>query len=202
MVECETCGHDVDEATYATDQADMFQFLYENIEGSGIDYDTNLFTRTYADDWYKNGYLQRFDQSEFFTDEDWEQSTMARYGYVFYPATCIGSDKQCKLAIGMHGCGMTAYGWNEDWSGLASVNDLIIVYPQAIDCFETYNEPKDWGGFTGDLNYNNNLGIEPKFFKAIMERLTTAQDSSVDLTDKRKDFTNGDGMWPELVRWW
>jgi len=50
----------------------MFQFLYENIEGSGIDYDTNLITRTYADDWYKNGYLQRFDQSEFFTDEDWE----------------------------------------------------------------------------------------------------------------------------------
>merc|ERR1740115_306217 len=101
---------------------------------------------------------------------------------------------------------MTAYGWNEDQTSLHSIHmqscHMIIVYPQAIDCFETYNEPKDWGGFTGDLNYNNNLGIEPKFFKAIMERLTTAQDSSVDLTDKRKDFTNGDGMWPELVRWW
>lgn len=59
MVECATCDHGgpADADTVATYQADMLQFLYENIDGSGIDYDTNLITRTYADDWYENGYL-------------------------------------------------------------------------------------------------------------------------------------------------
>ena len=78
-------------------------------------------------DWMEEGWLQRFDQREFISEEDQEITTLAKYGYVFYPDACIG--KTCNLAIGMHGCGGSAYDWHLEWSGLACKNEIIVVYP-------------------------------------------------------------------------
>ena len=48
----------------------MFQFLYQNIEGSGVTPSTPL--NQTDSEWRETGVLSNFDQQEFIAESDWD----------------------------------------------------------------------------------------------------------------------------------
>ena len=55
-------------------------------------------------DWEKKGVLRRFSQKLYVDATIFDHTGLDDYGYVYYPYTCIGKDKRCKLHFALHGC--------------------------------------------------------------------------------------------------
>lgn len=87
-----------------------------------------------AQDWRNAGVFRRFLQTEFIEAGMFEFSGLAKYGYVYYPESCI--DEMCKIHMHLHACtdinqGATMNGVNLDWGILhyAATNNLIVILP-------------------------------------------------------------------------
>ncbi|CAC5416589.1 unnamed protein product [Mytilus coruscus] len=101
---------------------------------------------------YGNLTLLTFDQSEF-TENSTSAYSMDKTGYVYIPSGC--SHNKCKLHIALHGCKMGRYyiddvyvkhtGYNE----IGELNNIIILYPQAVPNSKNADGCWDMYGFTG-----------------------------------------------------
>jgi hypothetical protein len=56
--------------------------------------------------WEESGVLKTFNQYEFLEDDMnvFEKSGLDKEGYVYYPNSCIGEGKSCKVHMFLHGC--------------------------------------------------------------------------------------------------
>ena len=75
----------------------MFTHIFSNLENGSINS-----LNAYNEDWESNGVYRRFLQDEFVEKDFLEFSGLAKFGYVYYPNSCI--NKQCKLHMNLHGC--------------------------------------------------------------------------------------------------
>ena len=84
----------------------------------------------------------------------------------------------------MHGCGGDARSYammphrKEGSLPLASANNIVQVWPQANQCWDFYK-------YTGE-DFNTNDGIQPKFFKRILEKLVKPRDPLVNYEEQNE----------------
>jgi poly(3-hydroxybutyrate) depolymerase len=128
-----------------------------------------------------NGII-KFDQKSFFdSDDDFDRSSMSRYGYVYVPKSCEA--KTCKVHIVFHGCqqGYTKIGDDyyktTGYNELADTNDIIVLYPQAEASMPI--NPKgcwDWWGYSSEDSENPDFykktAVQISVVKKMLERLT------------------------------
>ena len=128
-------------------------------------------------DWATKGVYRKFNQNEFI-DAGWFATTgLQKYGYIFYPESCL--EKSCHIHFHLHGCGGMGdwIGYYFQFGDYAVSNDIIMVYPQIkknMQCHDTF-------GYTGD-NFATNEGIQPKFYQGVIDRLTQQRDDAFDYT--------------------
>jgi hypothetical protein len=113
------------------------------------------------------GDFYEFDQREFFYTGTPQQSSMDNVGYVYIPSRCIDSQTKCRLHIAFHGCLMGKHkegdkyaryaGYNE----VGEINNIIILYPQAIAYGTNGNGCWDWWGYTVVGTYATKRGNQP-----------------------------------------
>lgn len=104
------------------------------------------------------GTFDEFDQSDFFTISNPSQSSMDDTGYVYIPSACVGGSGTCRLHVVLHGCSQGRYllgdvfARNTGYLQLAEVNNIVMVFPQAIDktLVNSYG-CWDWWGYTGTI---------------------------------------------------
>jgi len=118
-------------------------------------------------DWLYGGGLERptgstpllgdfylFDQKEFFYISPPLMSSMDTAGYVYVPSQCISSQNKCRLHVAFHGCLMGRHKLNDEYARKAGynevgeLNNIIILYPQAVPYGTNGNGCWDWWGYT------------------------------------------------------
>ncbi|HEY4442095.1 MAG TPA: PHB depolymerase family esterase [Candidatus Elarobacter sp.] len=120
------------------------------------------------------GSLLAYDQNEFFGGNAGAYS-MDATGYVFVPSACA-SGSTCKLLVALHGCAQgysvvgnaftTKAGINE-W---ADTNNIIVLYPQAIETSYNPNGCFDWWGYLS-TNYAAKAGPQMSAIYNMVQRL-------------------------------
>ncbi|XP_070548547.1 poly(3-hydroxybutyrate) depolymerase-like [Ptychodera flava] len=124
------------------------------------------------------GDFYAFDQDEFFYTSLPSQSSMDDVGYVYVPSGCDRRFSNCKVHIAMHGCEQgrvylgDEYARNTGYNEVAELNDIIIIYPQAINSILLGNAMGcwDWWGYTGTA-YASNLAPQMIAVHRILERV-------------------------------
>lgn len=118
------------------------------------------------------GRLIAFDQAEFLADPT--AHGLALGGYVYVPPSCDGGG--CRVHVVFHGCRQTvamvgdAVTRRVGFNSLADSNDLIVLYPQAI---ETSANPRgcwDWWGYD-DARYATRDGRQMAAVRAMLDRV-------------------------------
>jgi len=100
------------------------------------------------------GDFYQFDQREFFYISPPAVSSMDTIGFVYVPSNCISSQNKCRLHVAFHGCLMGRHKLNDEYarqSGyneVGELNNIIILYPQAIAYGTNGNGCWDWWGYT------------------------------------------------------
>jgi len=100
------------------------------------------------------GDFYEFDQREFFYISPPMISSMDTSGYVYVPSGCTNSQTPCKLHVAYHGCLMgkylirDVYARNAGYNEVGELNNIIILYPQAINYGANPNGCWDWWGYT------------------------------------------------------
>ena len=56
-------------------------------EGSPLNADNNGLL--WMGSWWHTGILLKFDQQQFITEEDWPNSKMGKWGFLYYPKACL-----------------------------------------------------------------------------------------------------------------
>ena len=107
---------------------------------------------------------------------------MDKWGYIFYPRVCVNKLRKeanqenpvCSVMFFLHGCSDKAIDMAKKWefTKIGSANNLIIVFPQALNCFDFYK-------MTGE-DYLTKDGVQPQFFKGVYEKLLKEQDPNYD----------------------
>lgn len=95
---------------------------------------------------------------------------MKDHAYIFYPHPCIDRGAMCNLHVVLHGCGDSerhriVEQIGRYWGKYAASNNLILLYPFVIECWDTY-------GYTGE-NYATRDAIQPKALMAMIKRVTS-----------------------------
>lgn len=127
---------------------------------------------------HTTGQLLRFSQSEFFPSSAHE--SMDTIGYVYVPAGCANKTTQCRLHVAFHGCLQgqesigDAYVAHGGYNQVADLNNIIILYPQAVKSIMSPMNPNgcwDWWGYSG-ANFDRKTGFQPVAVKAMIDRIT------------------------------
>ncbi|XP_063400207.1 poly(3-hydroxybutyrate) depolymerase-like [Mytilus trossulus] len=111
-----------------------------------------------------SGQLLTFDQSEF-TENSTSAYSMDNTGYVYIPSGCSQNTSKCKLHIALHGCKMgrhyidDVYVKHTGYNEVGELNNIIILYPQAVPNSKNADGCWDMYGFTGQ-NYATNKGLQ------------------------------------------
>jgi hypothetical protein len=103
----------------------------------------------------QSGDFYEFDQREFFYTGAPSASSMDTSGYVYVPSRCINSQIPCKLHVAFHGCQMgkqriqDVYAKNAAYNEVGELNNIIILYPQAVSSalMSNPNGCWDWWGY-------------------------------------------------------
>ncbi|MDB5094439.1 MAG: poly (3-hydroxybutyrate) depolymerase [Candidatus Eremiobacteraeota bacterium] len=121
------------------------------------------------------GTLQTFNQNEFLPGGSAAAYSMDANGYVFVPSACA-SGSTCKVLVALHGCAqgyqqvgnafVTKSGINE-W---ADTNNIIVLYPQAIETGYNPNGCWDWYGYNS-TDYAAKSGPQMAAIYAMVQRL-------------------------------
>jgi poly(3-hydroxybutyrate) depolymerase len=102
------------------------------------------------------GDFYEFDQSEFFYISPPAISSMDSSGYVYVPSRCVAG-ATCKLHVALHGCSQGKYtlgdefARNSGYNAVGELNDIIIIYPQAIATAVNMFGCWDWWGYTVNI---------------------------------------------------
>lgn len=84
--------------SYSYDLAgDLFEHLLTNLESNSVSSINDA-----TSDWQSAGIYKRFLQTEFVDKNMFEFSGLARFGYVYYPNSCLTNS--CKVHMHLHGC--------------------------------------------------------------------------------------------------
>jgi hypothetical protein len=80
---------------------------------------------------------------------------LRQWGFYYFPDAC--KTKECQFQLTIHGCGMSAEEFAVSFGNYAAANDIIMVLPQAINCFmgdveEVYEDNEDFDEEEADLN--------------------------------------------------
>lgn len=81
---------------------------------------------------------------------------MDNIGYMYIPSGCKSGNTTCRLHVALHGCMQgrwnlgEVYARNTGYNEVAELNNIIIVYPQAIPIKTNPLGCWDVMGFTGD----------------------------------------------------
>lgn len=129
------------------------------------------------------GDFYQFDQKEFFGTGGPSSASMDTVGFVYVPTRCIDSQRACKLHIAFHGCVQGRYAIGDEYARyagyneVAELNDIIILYPQAVSTLLTNpNGCWDWWAYDDD-NYANKNGPQMKAVMAMVNRITGPRSS-------------------------
>ncbi|XP_050418499.2 uncharacterized protein LOC126831890 [Patella vulgata] len=123
-----------------------------------------------------NGQLLTFSQSAFFYWSLPSVSGMDTTGYVYIPTKCATKQTKCKLHIAFHGClqGRKAIGdvyvKHAGYNEVGELNDIIILYPQAISTPLNQQGCWDWFGYTGPL-YATKNGFQITAVRRMIDRV-------------------------------
>jgi len=141
------CGHWFPPTAPQTE----LQWLYMNIEGSGITAENRIknpaigrYLEEGVSQISADGVLDMWDQwplisdvvDQLYPDASDEEKTkynskdfhdMLRWGLVYYPNSCL--TKSCKMQLVVHGCTMQAYDMAKEWAPVGSANEIIMVFP-------------------------------------------------------------------------
>ncbi|VDI07269.1 Hypothetical predicted protein [Mytilus galloprovincialis] len=100
-----------------------------------------------------------------FTENSTSAYSMDDTGYVYIPSGCSQNTSKCKLHIALHGCKMgrhyidDVYVKHTGYNEVGEVNNIIILYPQAVPNSKNADGCWDMYGFTGQ-NYATNKGLQ------------------------------------------
>lgn len=61
---------------------------------------------------------------------------LREWGFYWYPEACL--TKQCNLWMVFHGCMMNAEDNSHIYGPIAAPNDLVMIMPQAKDCWAAH----------------------------------------------------------------
>jgi len=66
----------------------------------------------------------------------------------------------------LHGCGGDVYRMVDEYAPYAASNNIVMVFPKAIKCWDNY------GAYTGK-DYLTRDGFQMRFLKKIVDKLTS-----------------------------
>jgi poly(3-hydroxybutyrate) depolymerase len=113
------------------------------------------------------GDFYEFNQAEFFYTTPPAMSSMDSSGYVYVPSRCVSGTTTCKLHVALHGCSQGKYilqnefAMNSGYNAVGELNNIIIIYPQAIATGQNPMGCWDWWGYN-DLLYATKSGSQPE----------------------------------------
>jgi len=100
------------------------------------------------------GQFYLFDQSEFFYISPPSVSSMDTAGYVYVPSGCVSGANVCRLHVALHGCSQgrltvgDVFARNAGYNQVGELNNIIMLYPQAIATAVNPMGCWDWWGYT------------------------------------------------------
>jgi poly(3-hydroxybutyrate) depolymerase len=100
------------------------------------------------------GDFYEFDQTEFFYISPPSASSMDTIGYAYVPSGCVSGANVCRLHVVFHGCSQGRYkvgdefARNSGYNEVGELNNIIIIYPQAISSAVNPYGCWDWWGYT------------------------------------------------------
>jgi len=100
------------------------------------------------------GDFYQYGQSEFFYVSLPSVSSMDTIGYVYVPSGCMYNQNSCKLHVALHGCQQgrhsigDVFARNTGYNEVGELNNIIILYPQAIATGVNPLGCWDWWGYT------------------------------------------------------
>jgi len=122
------------------------------------------------------GEFYTFDQKEFFYPSSPRVSSMDTAGFVYVPSGCVSSQNKCRLHVAFHGCLMGRHKLNDEYarhSGyneVGELNNIIILYPQAIASRTNVNGCWDWWGYTVNF-YATKRANQPLAIISMVDKL-------------------------------
>jgi len=146
---------------------DIGQYCYDTLE-AGI----TLNDYTLGTEFLTQGAFGKFDQFEFANELDVEVPELRQWGFYYFPNAC--QTKECQFQLTIHGCGMSAEEFAVSFGNYAAANDIILVLPQATNCFMgdvEGDEGAAWNQVARD-------GSMMTFMKGIFDRATSSDTSS------------------------
>lgn len=96
-------------------------------------------------------------------------------GFVYVPTACQLKKKECRLHIAFHGCLQgrkyvsEVFAAHAGYNGVAELNDIIILYPQAVNSILNPKGCWDWWGYTSPA-YASKLGPQMAAVKLMLDR--------------------------------
>ncbi|KAK6188603.1 hypothetical protein SNE40_004746 [Patella caerulea] len=123
-----------------------------------------------------NGQLLTFSQSSFFYWSIPATSSMDTTGYIYIPTDCVDKQTECKLHVAFHGCSQGrlmvggVYVNHAGYNEVGELNNIIILYPQAISTLSNLQGCWDWFGYTGS-QYAYKNGYQITAIRRMIDRI-------------------------------
>jgi hypothetical protein len=122
------------------------------------------------------GEFYEFDQSEFFPVTPPALSSMDTSGYAYVPSRCVTGANMCRLHVALHGCLQDKFtlgdefARNSGYNEVGELNNIIIVYPQALSTPLSPQGCWDWWGYTINA-YATKGGSQPLAIYHMVQRV-------------------------------
>ena len=100
---------------------------------------------------------------------------LMKWGYVYYPKTCVDTKnpKKCNLQVVLHGCYQNAKEMADHWVPYAQENELVLILPQANKCWDYGQDEKNSAERAfPNTNFITQTGFQNNFFMKIIEQVT------------------------------
>lgn len=124
-----------------------------------------------------NGDFYEYDQVEYFYVSPPSASSMDDVGYVYVPSACMSGTTVCRLHIALHGCQQgryrigDEYARNTGYNEVGELNNIIILYPQAVSAVNNPMGCWDWWGYTV-FTYATKGGNQPLAISRMIDRVS------------------------------
>ena len=146
---------------------DIGKYCYDTLN-AGI----TLNDYTLGTEFLTKGTFGKFDQFEFTKEIGASVPELKQWGFYYFPDAC--KTKECQFQLTIHGCGMSAEEFAVGFGNYAAANDIILVLPQATQCFMGDVEDDD----AAALNQVSRDGGMMTFMKGIFDRVTSDETDS------------------------
>ena len=137
---------------------DVGKYCYETLDAGITLNDYEL-----GNEFLNEGTFGKFDQFEFAAGLGINVPELLQWGFYYLPNAC--KTKQCQFQLTIHGCSQSAEEFAYDFGNYAAANDIIMVLPQAENCFMgdvERDEDAKWNQVARD-------GSMMQFMKGIVE---------------------------------